>query len=391
MDSDACTKCADRIIGRLVQREIVLLIVLCAIAIPLFFSTKSVAARNRAMNIEIAGTFYRAGNQRLADGDVQGAIDYFRSATTNDHDNPEYMLALASALAKTDRIAEARQILERLRADAPESGEINLNLARLDSKQDRMADAVRYYHNALFGIWHEKELRSRRVSVRSELAEYLLKSGNNEQALSELLVLSSDIPDTEMNRVSLGRMFLKAGDPQHALQELGRALQLNAKSKDALSEAGRASFALADYDKAVRYFEEAASAGEDSVIVRDLLETSNLVLARDPLARGVGSRERASRLVGDLQTVSEEMAECVGQKSATGGAPELIEIQEEIDAGRQQRFRIQALVQDSDEILQGMLLIQRADAARRAVCPETTILDHALALIIKKHGVGERE
>jgi hypothetical protein len=49
---------------------------------------------------------------------------------TNDHDNANYTLALAAALAAEDHIEEARQVLLRLRASAPESGEIKLNLAR---------------------------------------------------------------------------------------------------------------------------------------------------------------------------------------------------------------------------------------------------------------------
>jgi tetratricopeptide (TPR) repeat protein len=368
------------------------LIVLCAVTISLFFFTKSVAARNRALNIEIAGSFYQTGNQRLATGDVQGAIESFRSATTNDHDNPEYMLALASALGKTDRIEEARQILARLRETAPENAEINLNLARLATRQNRISEAVRFYHNALFGIWPEKESTSRRVDVRRELSEYLLDNGDDERALSELLVLSSDVPNTEMNRFALGRMFLKAGDPQHALLELGRALQLNPKSGEASAEAGRASFALADYERAARYFEASVDFGENSSEVMELLEISRLVLARDPLARGVGSRERARRLVSNLDAVSAEVQACLDNGATVESAQaELKDMQRRLQEGQGGRFRITALVQDSDEIVQGMLLIQKADLTRRSVCSETSVLDRALRLIIKKHGVGERE
>src|SRR5689334_18649899 len=132
------------------------------------------AARNRAMNVEIASGWYRLGQQQLKAGETKGAIEAFRNATTNDHDNGEYTLALSTALATADHIEEARQALLRLRAAAPENGEINLNLARLSAKEGKLAEAVRYYHNALFGIWPPDRTTVQRPKVRTELVQFLL-------------------------------------------------------------------------------------------------------------------------------------------------------------------------------------------------------------------------
>jgi tetratricopeptide (TPR) repeat protein len=178
-------------IFRIVQRQVVLLILLCVLTVPLFLFTRAIAARNRSRNLEVGNIWYQLGQQQLHAGKTQQAIESFRNATTNDHDNANYTLALAAALAAENHIDEARQALLRLRAAAPESGEINLNLARLDAKEDKMSEAVHYYHNALYGVWPPDQTAVQRSKVRTELVRFLLAAGDKSQALSELLLLSS--------------------------------------------------------------------------------------------------------------------------------------------------------------------------------------------------------
>ena len=266
------------------------------------------------MNVDIASTWYRSGRQQLNAGDINGAIESFRNATTNDHDNRVYTLALATALAAADHIEEARQALLRLRASAPENGEINLNLARLAAKEGKMPDAVRYYHNALFGTWQPDQMTSQPAKVRTELVEFLLGRGYTSQALSELLILSADIPDTEQAHSEVGRLFLAAGDSQDALDHFSRVLRLNGKNADALSGAGRANFNLAEYSKAFRFLEAAVTNGNDSPEVLTLFGTSKLVLSRDPLLSGINPKERIRRLLADLEVASEELRSCLSKK-----------------------------------------------------------------------------
>src|SRR5262249_48764946 len=144
------------------------------------------------------------------------------------------------------------------------NGEINLNLARLSAKEGKMPDAVRYYHNALFGTWQPDQMASQPAKVRTELVEFLLGRGYTSQALSELLILSADIPDTEEAHNEVGHLLLAAGDSQHALDHFSRVLRLNGKNADALSGAGHANFNLAEYSKARRLLEAAVTNGNDS-------------------------------------------------------------------------------------------------------------------------------
>src|ERR1051326_7555520 len=192
VQANTCARCRDKAVFRIVQREVVQLLVLAAVTIPLFLFTRSVAGKNRALNISVASTWYRLGQQELKGGNPPKAIEFLRKAATNDHDNPEYALALATALAADGHTEEARQGLLRLRMSSPESGEINLNLARLAAGQGMMAEAIRYYHNALYGIWPADQLSGQRTSVRTELVRFLLNSGDTSRALSELLILRSE-------------------------------------------------------------------------------------------------------------------------------------------------------------------------------------------------------
>src|SRR5262249_21122415 len=151
-----------------------------------------------------------------------------------------YTMALAAALGRAGDVEEARQLLLRLRASAPESGEINVDLARLAAQAGRIPEAVRYYHNALYGVWPAGQLVNQRQRVRKELIQFLLSAHQTDQALSELLILSSDIPDTAVEHTDVGQLFLQAGDSQHALDEFKRALRVDSKYLEALSGAGRA-------------------------------------------------------------------------------------------------------------------------------------------------------
>src|ERR1051325_5464412 len=94
LESSTCSRCRDKAVFRIVQREVAQLVVLAAVTIPLFLFTRSVAGKNRALNISVASTWYRLAQQELKSGNPPQAIEFLRKAATNDHDNPEYALAL---------------------------------------------------------------------------------------------------------------------------------------------------------------------------------------------------------------------------------------------------------------------------------------------------------
>ena len=391
LTSERCERCANQVVFRIVQREVVLLVLLCAITVPLFLFTRTMAARNRSRNLDVGNIWYQLGQQQLRWGKTHQAIESFRNATTKDHDNASYTLALANSLAAENHIDEARQALLRLRIAAPESGEINLNLARLDAREDKMSEAVHYYHNALYGVWPPDQTASQRSKVRTELVRFLLAAGDSSQALSELLLLSSDIPDNAPAHDNVGRLFLESGDPQHALEQFTRAIRLNPKDADAFAGAGRASFDLGDYADARRYLETAKAGGSKSSEAPQLLDTAKLIFIRDPLAPRLGTEERVRRLTDDLKFVSDELQSCLVSKQDEEKSRVVLQpLLGELVDGLENQFQAKQLRQDPEGFRTGLSLIERAEAATSQICGESSAVHNALLLIGKKNGIIEQ-
>ena len=178
----------------LIHREIFQLTVLILVAIGAFLLTRAVAASNREMSLRDAAEWYRQGQQAIEAGRVDDAIDSLRRATVRNRSDTRYVLALARALALKGDDDAARSVLLTLRESTPEDPDINLQLARLAAARQDVTDALRFYHNALYAPWPADQADARR-RVRLELIRFLLTHDQASRALSELLALSTDLPD----------------------------------------------------------------------------------------------------------------------------------------------------------------------------------------------------
>jgi len=158
-------------------------------------------------------------------------------------DDKRYVLALAQALALKRDDDAARSALITLRESAPEDPEINLQLARLAATRQDVTEALRFYHNALYAPWPSEQADARR-RVRFELIRFLLTHDQVSRALSELLALSTDLPDEVPLRLEVAQLFAKAGDNGHALDQFKRALHLAPENGEALAGAGQARSSL---------------------------------------------------------------------------------------------------------------------------------------------------
>jgi tetratricopeptide (TPR) repeat protein len=266
-----------------------------------------------------------------------------------------------------------------------------LALARLSVKDAEISDAVHYYHNALFGLWPPDQMAGRRAKVRTELVRFLLGSGENSQALAELLILSSDIPDSEAAHNEVGQLFLNAGDSQHALEQFNRSLRRNDKDVDALTGAGQAMFNLADYRAAQRYLGRAVANGSSSPEVKVLLEMTGLVISRDPMVLGIRTEERIRRLLTDLDFASEDLQSCIREKQNDQSSLAVLgPLWTEMDQDRQGQLRPQQLRRDSEGFTTGLSLIQRVESATEEICRRSSSLQKALSLIARKHAIGKQ-
>jgi predicted Zn-dependent protease len=112
--------------------------------------------------------------QGLADVDARNfnrAIDEFRAALSLDPTNSQYQLSLARALRDSGdprRLDEAESYLLTLCQRAPQDGTINLALGRVAAHRGSVEDAIRYYHNSIYGVWtNDADLNRRKSAPRT--------------------------------------------------------------------------------------------------------------------------------------------------------------------------------------------------------------------------------
>ena len=72
------------------------------------------------------------------------------------------------------------------------------------------------------------------------MIRFLLVHQQRDIALSELLILDADLPRSAVAYVDTARLFLQAGDPQHALKDYDAAIELDKDNVDVLTEVGEA-------------------------------------------------------------------------------------------------------------------------------------------------------
>ena len=369
---------------RVLNRQILLLIALAVGAIGVFAFTKSMAAREQQMDARIAAISYEEGQRQFSSGQIEKAIDSFRKATTDALRDRTYALALANALAAGNHDAEAQQTLLRLREANPEDAEINSQLARLAAKRGEADDAVHYYQNALYGRWAGTQVDERKLQLRVELIRFLLAHQQRDTALSELLILDADLPRSAVAHVETARLFLQAGDSQHAMKNYDAAIELDKDNVDALTEAGEVEFRLGDYPRAEVYLRAAVKVNPEIEKTRRLLSVTEMVLSGDPLAPHLTEQEEKERLLRGLTQASQRLQGFLNQTTDSREISKL-------NALREQALAMESelnskLFPDPEQARAGVELIYAIEKATSAATGEPDGFDRALLLIGQKHG-----
>lgn len=355
--------------GGFIQREVILLVVAAVAAVPLFLFTRAAAEWNRQSHLRAAAQWFDRGNQQLQRNEVAPALESFHAAVVNDHDNGGYALGLATALIRAGRDIEARQILARLRETAPEDPEINLQLARLASRQASYGDALRYYHNSIYGIWQAGAPPEGRLGAREEVVRLLLANGKKGEALSELMALGAEIPPDSQWQLRTGILFQQAGDSKSALQFFSRVLQRDRANSAALTGAAEAAFHLGLYEESLRYSDLALRQDSHLLPAQQWRAEASQVLAIDPLAMHLAASERQQRLKAGLEQARERLANC------------------RVDSG-------ESLANEASNMLAatgrgdaeaGLELIVRIEDAAARACGPPAGLDRALLLAGRRH------
>lgn len=358
--------------ARMVHREFIGLLMLIVAGIVGLLLTRAAAASNRRMHRDDAAAWYHESQQLVGASRPADAVAALRHAVAIDRDNTTYRLALASALAASGEDEGARQVLVNLRQQAPEDPEINLQLARLEARRQDLTAAVQYYQNALHGVWPADRPDARRT-LRIELIEYLLRHGQQGRALSELLVLSANLPDESTPQRDIGRLFLAAGDPHRALEHFVRALRLAPGDVEAAGGAGEAAFLAGDYVRARTYLRALSSPSARLVTMRVM---ADVVLTSDPLAPRLKIEERRRRLTVGLDLATRRLEAC-----AAASEP----LRQEL-AGFTRSTTLASVRAEPELIDQGVDLIGRVEQSADERCGVGPVADGAWRTIAARHG-----
>ncbi|HUP03163.1 MAG TPA: tetratricopeptide repeat protein [Bryobacteraceae bacterium] len=353
---------------------------LSTIAVFAFVAVSELSSLYHAQQRSLASRWYDRGAADLKAGRFEAAAGEFRVALLYSRDNYSYQLGLAQALLGAKQSDQAFTYLLNLWERQPENGFVNLELARIASQSGTAEDALRYYHNAIYGAWTSDAGRHTQ-GARLELIGYLLKNGRKVQAQSELIELAATLGDDPAMQTHVGDLFAQAQDYQDGLAAYRAALRASRNNRQALAGAGKASFELGRYPQAQEYLREAVAGEGGDAESADLLATVELVLRMDPFRRGISDAEEHRLVVQAFAAAGDRLKSCPAASAAAGSKqPSLSDAWTKM----KQEVTESGLRRDPDLAESAMELVYSIERQTSAACQPTDV-DKALLLIAKSH------
>ncbi|HEV2401823.1 MAG TPA: tetratricopeptide repeat protein [Candidatus Sulfotelmatobacter sp.] len=365
------------------QRPVMLAVI--SVLVILFFLFVALLSRvHYAQRQALGNRWYTRGVADLKAANYEAAVTDFRAALLYSRDDYSYQLNLAEALIGQHRTGQASAYLLNLWEREPENGVVNLELARIANEQNRVQDAVRYYHDAIYAVWPADQ-ESKRTDARLELVELLLRNHEPAQAQAELIALSENAGDDPAGQLRLGNLFLRAADYEHALASFGIELKTHRHDAVALAGSGYAAFQLGRYPLAEHYLQSALALNPNDTQSANLLKTTQMVLRMDPFRPGIGSTDRDQIVLKAFDTAGDRLKVCPLPKPNTAGpAGSLLSPGEEW-ANLKRHMSEAELRRHPDIADQAMDLVFRIERQTSIVCGTPTGADEALLRIAALH------
>jgi tetratricopeptide (TPR) repeat protein len=389
---------------KLIPRSVPVILLLLTLAGVIGFAAVShLVARYNANQQSRGRKLYQQGLADVTASRYDDAIDAFRAALTCDPTNSQYQLSLARALRDSNeprRLDEAESYLIALWQRAPQDAAVNLALARVAAHRGSVEDAIRYYHNAMYGVWNS-DPDANRSKARIELIQFLLKKGAPDKAESELMALATALPPAPDAHLQAAQLFAQARDYAGELAQYEEVLRFDPANSAALAGAGHAAYREGNYTTALPYLQEAVNANPRDEDSRQLLTTTELVLRNDPFVGHISDAERNRRIAAAFAQAEKRLDECAQQKNidlkatatpatASGSAPApvpatspLLLLQSLWTEANPDlaRLRLPAETDLPDAIMDVVFQIEQQTAA---TCGQPQGLDLALLLISQK-------
>ena len=371
------------------SREAILIVSLALLAV--LFSVTAVVARLYHKKVhQLGDAWFAKGEAAFQSGNPAAVADY-RNALVYSPDNQVFQLHLAQALAADGRGEEARSYLINLLTESPGSGEVNLELARIDAREGNSQEAIRYYHSAIYGVW-EKDPLLMRWRVRRELCEYLLDHGDANDAQPDVIALAQEVPPGDVDRRRESAEFLlSAGLQARALDEFLSVLKDSPHDDNALAGAGAAAFQLERYSEALELFNKLPREKRSSPNIEKMLETASRVEAANPFTRGLSAAEKAKRTADALARAESRAASCaLGHGPVPPETQVLASLQESLTTFTQNKraWSEVNLRRQPGQVNAAMAAVFAAENAALRACGQPEKQDSTLLLLARSRANG---
>lgn len=260
---------------------------------------------------------YQEGLSLSREGRQEEAVDRLQSAVAAERSNPLYQRALAEAMLAAGKPAEARAIAAARLQREPTDAAASLLVARALAREGKPAQAIPYYHRAIYGIWDD-DAAGNRVRSRFELVDVLARMGAQRELLAELLPLQDQAPTDRETRKRIAHLFLDAGAPSRAI-EIFRALLQQRRDAGTYAGLGEAELARGNYRSARANFAAAAQLAPGDSTIGQRLALTQRVIGLDPTQRGIGTEEQYRRSLELLGLTLLAADSCLSLSAANQG------------------------------------------------------------------------
>ena len=358
----------------------------------LFVVTAALSRAYHAREEALARYWADRGNVDSSADRPAAAFEDYHNSLFYGPENPDVQLHLAEALLADGKLTEARSYLANLWDRAPGSGQVNLDLAKVSARMGDPGQAIRYFHDAIVGSW-DNDSSAQRRNARLELYEYLMSSRRTDEAQAVIAGIAADTPaQNGPVHEENAHLFLRAGDPAKALDELEAALQTDPQNGQWLSEAAQVAFEAGNYPKAETYFSRAVRENPTDEL-RASRELVANVLRNDPFLPGLSEDEQSRRTWSDFQIALARLKKCTrdaaNSSASEHASPNLDPLNKDAQ-DMQKRVNLSALGKDSGLRGATMELVSRIEDAASEICGPATGVDQALKLLKKQQeGAGQ--
>ena len=158
----------------------------------LFVVDTFLAKTERAESLVEAARLFEQGRVLMQRGENAEAIERIKDAISIERGNRDYLRTLAQAQFAAGKTADAESTLTELLQSDSTDGLASLIMARVLVKEERFAEAISYFHRAIYGRWNE-DAAENRLRARFELIDLLAQRDSKEELLAELLPIQDQL------------------------------------------------------------------------------------------------------------------------------------------------------------------------------------------------------